>query len=177
VMAGEPGMLAVAGHLPAQVCAAGTTWDWDGVRFEVLHPVAGLPPARRNNDDSCVIRIEAGGGSLLLVGDIEHRGEAGLLARTPERLASSVVVAAHHGSRSSSSPAFVDAVLPESVVFSVGYRNPFGHPHPAVWARWAEAGARNWRTDSQGAVEILIDGTGVELAAVRERSPRYWHGR
>lgn len=176
VMAGEPGMLAVAGHLPAQVCAAGTTWDWDGVRFEVLHPVAGLPPARRNNDDSCVIRIEAGGGSLLLVGDIEHRGE-GLLARTPERLASSVVVAAHHGSRSSSSPAFVDAVLPESVVFSVGYRNPFGHPHPAVWARWAEAGARNWRTDSQGAVEILIDGTGVELAAVRERSPRYWHGR
>lgn len=175
VLAGEPGTLAVAGGPPVVACAAGMRWEWDGVRFDVLHPVAGLPPARRNNDDSCVIRVEAAGGSLLLVGDIEQRAEAGLLRRAD--VASSVVIAAHHGSRSSSSPAFVDAALPEAVVFSVGYRNPFGHPHPAVWARWAEAGARNWRTDSQGAVEIRIDGGGVELGAERERRPRYWHGR
>lgn len=177
VMAGEPGVLALAGERPGQTCAAGSEWEWDGVRFAVLHPVAGRPPARRNNDDSCVIRVEAAGGSLLLVGDIEQRAEAGLVARAAPLLASSVVVAAHHGSRSSSSPAFVDASLPEAVVFSVGYRNMFGHPHPAVWARWAEAGARSWRTDSQGAVEVRVDAAGVEVQALRQRAPRYWHGR
>lgn len=177
VLAGEPGMLAALGDRAAERCEAGRAWHWDGVRFEVLHPPAGRAPSRRNNDDSCVIRVEAEGGSLLLVGDIEQRAEAELLARHGDRLASSVVVVAHHGSRSSSASAFVDAALPEAAVFSVGYRNPFGHPHPAVWARWAEAGARNWRTDSQGAVEIVVDAGGVDIGAERARSPRYWHGR
>ncbi|MBN8442600.1 MAG: DNA internalization-related competence protein ComEC/Rec2 [Thauera sp.] len=158
-------------------CTAGQHWTWDGVRFEVLHPAPAGRRARRNNDQSCVLRVVAEGGSLLLVGDLEARGEAGLLARYgAEALASSVVVVGHHGSRSSSSPAFVDAVLPEAAVHSAGYRNRFGHPDPAVWARWTQAGARNWRTDSQGAIGIRVDTDGVRVEAERQQRPRYWHG-
>ena len=102
-------------------------------------------------------------------------------ARLPvAALESEVVVSAHHGSRSSSSPAFVDATLPAHVVHSAGYRNAFGHPHPLVWARWAEAGARNWRTDAQGAIGIVFAADadeGVTVLGARTRVPRYWHGR
>ena len=83
-------------------------------------------------------------------------------------------------SRSSSSPAFVDATLPAHVVHSAGYRNAFGHPHPQVWARWTDAGARNWRTDAQGAIGTVFSADadeGVTVHAERERKPRYWHGR
>ncbi|TAH44880.1 MAG: DNA internalization-related competence protein ComEC/Rec2 [Betaproteobacteria bacterium] len=159
-------------------CSAGQHWTWDGVRFEVLHPWAGMRRARRNNDLSCVLKVTAAGGSLLLVGDLEVRGEAAMIARYgAAALASSVVVVGHHGSRTSSSPAFVDAVLPEAAIHSAGYRNRFGHPYPAVWARWAEAGARNWRTDGQGAIRVRVTAAGVGVTAAREQEPRYWHGR
>jgi competence protein ComEC len=159
-------------------CRAGERWQWDGVDFEVLHPPPAAHPSRRNNDQSCVLKVSAGAASLLLVGDLEAAGEQAMLARLgAEALASSVIVVGHHGSASSSSPAFVDAVLPEAAVHSAGYRNRFGHPHPAVWARWSEAGARNWRTDSQGAIRIGLSAAGVQLDAARALRPRYWHGR
>lgn len=162
---------------PSAPCVAGTAWEWDGVRFEVLAPSAELMPSRRNNDLSCVLRIATGAGSLLLVGDIEARAEALLAAQYGSGLASSAIVVAHHGSRSSSTADFVDLVMPEVAVFSVGYRNPFGHPHPTVWARWAEAGARNWRTDSQGAIALHFAADGMAVSAHREYHTRYWHGR
>lgn len=162
---------------PLRDCRAGERWAWDGVEFALLHP-ADAGSARRDNDQSCVLRVASPGGSLLLVGDLGSAGEAALLARHgAAALASAVVVVGHHGSRTSSSPAFVDAVQAEAAIHSAGYRNPFGHPHPAVWARWAEAGARNWRTDSQGAITVEVGADGVALAAARERAPRYWHGR
>ncbi len=167
------------GHAP---CQAGERWRHDGVMFEILHPPPGPELAaasrRRGNDQSCVLRVSGRGGSLLLAGDVEAAAEAAMLSRLGrDALASSVIVSAHHGSRSSSSPAFVDAVLPEAVIHSSGYRNPFGHPHAGVWARWSEAGARNWRTDSQGAIRVEVAATGVEIASQRALRPRYWHGR
>ena len=158
-------------------CVAGTRWQWDGVDFELLHPGADDPPYRRDNDTSCVLRIAAPGGSLLLAGDIESGAERRLVARYGAALASSVVVVPHHGSRSSSTPALVDAADAETAIFTVGYRNAFGHPHPAVWERWVAAGARNWRTDSQGAVHIAVRAAGSGVAAERTRRARYWHGR
>ena len=125
--------------------------------------------------------LQPDGKNSLLTGDIGTIAEAKLIARqAPASLAAAVVVSAHHGSRSSSSTAFVDATLPEHVIHSVGRRNSFGHPHPEVWARWADAGARNWRTDAQGAIVIEFaasPGDGVQVSAVRETRPRYWHGR
>ncbi|WP_068805801.1 DNA internalization-related competence protein ComEC/Rec2 [Thauera phenolivorans] len=162
---------------PLHACRVDERWAWDGVEFALLHP-DDEGDARRDNDQSCVLRVAAPGGSLLLVGDLGSAGEAAMLARQgAAALASSVVVVGHHGSRTSSSPAFVDAVRAEAAIHSAGYRNPFGHPHPAVWARWAEAGARNWRTDSQGAILVEVGADGVALSAARERAPRYWHGR
>lgn len=163
-----------------EACVRGERWVWDAVEFVVLGPEPAertAPAHRRGNDDSCVLRVAAAGGAALLVGDIGARAEAALLAREGEALASAVIVVAHHGSRSSSSAAFVDAVRPEAAIFSAGYLNAFGHPHPAVWARWAEAGARNWRTDGQGAIRVEVGAAGVEIGAWRELAPRYWHGR
>lgn len=180
-------LLAGAG---VQDCAGVPPWSRDGVRFEILHPqpaaAASAPRAdagaRRGNDNdaSCVLRVSTAAGALLLTGDIGAAVEAALAARVGEGLRSVVVVSPHHGSRSSSSAAFVAATLPGHVVHSAGHRNAFGHPHGEVWARWAAAGARNWRTDAQGAIVLEFPpppGDGVAVGAQRERSPRYWHGR
>ena len=173
------------GRAPAD-CALAPAWQRDGVRFEFLHPAAGSPSGEEaagahDNDASCVLRISSAAGALLLTGDVGTVAEAKLIARhPPANLAAAVVVSAHHGSRSSSSAAFVDATLPEHVIHSVGRRNGFGHPHPEVWARWAQAGARNWRTDAQGAIVVEFaasPGDGVQVSATRETHPRYWHGR
>lgn len=157
-------------------CVAGDAWAWDGVRFAVLHPDGGRR-LRKENDNACVLRVATAEGALLVTSDIEALAERELLARGAAALAGSVVVAPHHGSRSSSTAALVDAVRPAAVIYSVGYRNPFRHPHPEVWARWSAGGARAWRTDSQGAIRIALDGGGLRIAAQRELRPRYWHGR
>ena len=175
---------------PVHPCISGEHWVWDGVSFRFLHPggeTSVVPGKRHNNDQSCVLRIANASGALLLLGDVEAAGEAALRLRHGDAgLAADVLVSAHHGSRSSSSPVFVEATLPEAVIHSAGHRNAFGHPHPEVWARWAAAGARNWRTDSQGAIEVVFDASpeagadsdaGVRLSAQRLRAPRYWHGR
>lgn len=161
-------------------CQAGQHWEWDRVRFEVLHPRADRPAYDKANDNSCVIRIVGAGGSMLLTGDIESVAERAVLGWAGERvtdLASDVVVVPHHGSRTSSSPAFVRAVSPKHAIHVAGSLNRFRHPHPEVWARWAQAGARNWRTDGQGAIRVQARTQGVELVAERMRRMRYWHGR
>lgn len=178
------GVLTERGLSTARPCVVGERWQWDGVTFEFLHPGRAWPITankRHDNERSCVLRIANPGGALLLLGDVEAGGERAMLSLLgdAERIAE-VVVSAHHGSRSSSSAALVEATLPQAVIHSVGYRNPFGHPHPEVWARWAEAGARNWRTDSQGAIEAVFGAAsekGVRLSAQRVQAPRYWHGR
>ena len=158
-------------------CAAGRAWNWDGVQFEVLHPPPRAHPYDARNDDSCVLRVEAGGHVLLLTGDIEAAAERRLVREASARLASDVVVVPHHGSRTSSSPAFVRATGATHAIHSVGMLNRFRHPHPLVWARWDGAGARSWRTDAQGAIRVRMGENGVEIFAERERRRRYWHGR
>lgn len=165
-------------------CRAGEQWEWDGVRFELLHPAAAdgaRASGRHGNDRSCVLKVTAAAGALLLTGDVTAAAEAAVLGRFgAARLASTVVVSAHHGSRSSSSPPFVDATRPLAVVHSAGHRNPFGHPHAAVSARWAAVGARNLRTDRDGAIGLRFGataGAGVEVQPWRRAHRRYWHGR
>jgi competence protein ComEC len=158
-------------------CISGLRWRWDEVDFTVLAP-DGLSGKRRDNAESCVLRISAAGGaSLLLTGDMESSGENRLLEHLGDALASTAVVAGHHGSRSSSSPAFVAAVRPDVAIFSAGYRNRYGHPHPVVLSRWAVAGARNLRTDGEGSVLLASEGEKVKAVGWRELHPRYWHGR
>jgi competence protein ComEC len=102
----------LAGMPNTRSCGDGMQWDWDGVHFEVLHPPETAAAKRHDNDQSCVLRISAGERHILLTGDIEKASEARLLQLHPDKLPADLLVAPHHGSRSSSGPAFVAAVNP-----------------------------------------------------------------
>jgi len=151
-------------------CAAGTSWEWDGVRFEFLHPQAGWETARRNNQ-SCVLHIAAGGGSILLTGDIERAAESALAGTIPK---ADVLVVPHHGSRTSSSAEFIAAAAPRWAVVPAGYRNRFGHPAREVLERYASARVPVLRTDLDGAVSVVLQPGSVRVESERRLRPRYW---
>jgi competence protein ComEC len=153
-------------------CAAGTRWEWDGVRFEFLHPSPGWEVARRNNQ-SCVLRVQTAGGAMLLTGDIERAAED-FLARSSSILKTEVLLVPHHGSRTSSSEAFIEAVAPRWAVVPAGYRNRFGHPTREVLARYDGAGVRVLRTDLDGAVQVLLGSGALDIRGERSLRPRYW---
>jgi competence protein ComEC len=160
----------------AEPCAAGQSWEWDGVRFAILHPTERdySGKAKNPNSMSCVLRVWNGGGSILLTGDIEAADERAMIARTDgelQQLHSEVLVAPHHGGRGSSSQQFIAAVAPREAVFSAGYRNPFGHPRAEVLERYAAS--RHWRTDRDGAIRLTLGKT-VEVSAWRNERPRYY---
>jgi competence protein ComEC len=149
-------------------CLAGEAWQWDGVRFAFLHPPREGAGHRRNNQ-SCVLRIEAKGGSMLLTGDIERAVEKDLRVERTD-----VLLVPHHGSRSSSSAEFIAAVRPRFAVVSAGYRSRFGHPAPEVLERYGAARVEVLRTDLDGAVTIGLNGGGLALRAERRARERYW---
>lgn len=159
-------------------CYAGQNWEWDGVRFDILHPSRASYEDRRirDNDLSCVLKVSTRFGQVLLPGDIERRGEAELLASYGGRLRADVLIAPHQGSKTSSSGAFIREVDPQAVVFPVGYRNRFRHPDEEVVARYRALGSRIFRTDRDGA--LLIEyraGSGLTVTPYRAQYRRYWH--
>ena len=158
--------------LPHTRCTAGQSWTWDGVRFDVLHPTpAEHDSLVRPNALSCVLRVQGAQHSLLLAGDIEAAQEAALLARGAP-LRSDVLLVPHHGSRTSSTAAFVDAVAPHTAVVQAAYRSRFGHPAPDVEARYTARGIAFVRSDRCGAWTLQADGQGV---CQRQTARRYWH--
>ena len=169
-------LLAQATHTTR--CAAGQSWAWDGVRFEVLRPdPLDYEHALKSNAMSCVLRVSSAGAharSVLLTGDIERQQEAALVAISAEALRSDVLIVPHHGSRTSSTAAFLDAVKPRVAVFQAGYRNRFGHPAPDVMARYVERGIEvrvspdcgAWRWDPRAAPDGVCH---------RDAARRYWH--
>lgn len=159
-------------------CAAGQRWTVDGVRFAMLHPPPGAVAtgARSSNALSCVLRIDSAHGSALITGDVLADGEAALI-KAAAPLAADLLVSPHHGSRTSSTEAFVEAVDASDVVHAVGYRNRFNHPHPKVQARYADRGTLQWRSDAHGAVAFDFTAGGIERRVSREIDARYWHNR
>jgi competence protein ComEC len=155
-------------------------WEWDGVAFEVLHPApAAYRDRRRENDRSCVIRVATSGGAALLAADIERLAEAELVARAGPALAADVLVVPHHGSRTSSIPAFVEAVSPAYALVSAGWRNRFNQPSPEVVARYRSRGALVLRTDLQGALRARLparQGMTVDAGPLVTEA-RYWSDR
>ena len=171
IVSGEP--LSLPGKVVSR-CHAGQLWWWDGVRFEVLYPPAGA--GREGNNASCVLKISSRGQSVLLTGDIEEAAESWLLQHAGERLVSSLVVAAHHGSNSSSTPEFIRGVRAGQVLYSAGRGNRWGFPHPEVVARWRAAGTREASTADRGSLEALLGLNDHEPVAVRPAQRlRYWH--
>ncbi len=160
-------------------CEAGKQWDWDGVRFEILYPAAGnevLANGKRiqTNHLSCVLKVTAGGARMLLTSDIEAVDEKKLLQHSFSQLSADVMMVPHHGSKTSSTPAFIQAVGAGQVVIPVGYLNRFGHPKPEVLARYQASGATIWRTDRQGAIIVDLSADGAKIKGWRKHQPRYW---
>jgi competence protein ComEC len=172
ILAGEPGEVADPRALP---CLAGQRWTWDGVEFEILYPNrTGLS----GNNSSCVLRVAAGGSSVLLPGDIERRAEAVLIRDKADQLGSTLLVAAHHGSATSSSRELLAAVSPRWVLYASGYADRFGFPSPEVRQRVAEVGAGELDTANVGAIWFGLSGEGLEGPRLhREDQRRIWsHG-
>ena len=171
---------------PATRCVAGQHWAWDGVDFQVLHPdaadygVGGTAP--KSNAMSCVLRISNGAQTALLVGDIEAAQEARLVANlapatfgaTENLLKADLLLMPHHGSKTSSSPAFLDAVAPRIALAQAGYRNRFNHPVPLVVARYDARGVRLVRSTTCGAATWRSTFP-ENMACQRENGLRYWH--
>jgi len=167
-------------QLEPSACVAGQHWQWDGVWFEVLHPspqwLAGVVKTKKpdRNAASCVLRVAAqNGGSLLLTGDITAVVEGGLHDYGAS-LASEVLVAAHHGSKTSTSSGFLAQVAPALTVIQAGYRNRYGHPHPEVLERLREVSALA-RTDLQGAIELRWRSGARTISDFWSAHRRYWH--
>jgi competence protein ComEC len=163
-------------------CEAGYRWTWDGVEFAVLHPgadVYGARVRRKENDRGCVVRIGTAGASLLLTGDVEARSEAEMLARDRAALRSDAMLVPHHGSKTSSTPAFIDAVHPRVGLLSVGHRNRFRHPNEAVIARYDERSIEMRRTDREGALHVVLPAArGVAPTVTGQQAAcRYWSER
>ena len=159
-------------------CHDGVNWEWDGVKFEVLHPAdvtgdisSGKP---HDNDMSCVLRISTGKQHILLTGDIEKNSEQRLLREHEDQLPASLLVVPHHGSASSSGIGFIAAVLPDYAVFTPGYRNRFGHPKTDILQRYTDSGAQLLRSDQDGAILVEMNDQALSVERYRQTHRRYW---
>jgi competence protein ComEC len=155
-------------------CQAGQSWVWDGVLFEVLHPPVSQTVTRqpKPNETSCVLRISQGGVAALLAGDIEAAQELSLVRMGLAPV--DVLLVPHHGSKTSSTPEFLQALQPRLALVQAGYRNRFGHPAEPVVDRYraqgialvasTHCGAATWRSQ-----------TPAQVQCERSLRQRYWH--
>lgn len=160
--------------VPGTRCLRGEAWNWDGVRFEFLHPAPG--ESWTSNDGSCVLRVATSRRAILLTGDIERSVETHLhaLGRLPP---ADVVIVPHHGSRSSSTSELTRALGASYAVVSAGHANRWGFPHEAVVQRWCASGADVIGTADWGGVSLRLAATETVLRPSGHRAThrRYWH--
>lgn len=169
VLAGQHEVLDA--RLQASACQPGERWEWNGIPFEILYSAPSPAPA---NERSCVLRAGKIGAGVLLPGDLGIRGEYQMLDKD---LRAELLLAPHHGSRSSSSYAFIRAVDPRWVVFSAGQGNRYGHPHPKVVERYRELAVEPVYTSRSGALRFILDDQGSSRLdwVWRQRARRFWH--
>lgn len=153
----------------AMACHSGLRWVWDGVPFVFLRSAS--PSHKNSNDASCVLVIGSDAGRVLLPGDIstvvEHQLGDSLAPMA-------VVVAPHHGSRTSSSAEFIESTTPALVVYSSGYKHHYGHPSPLVVTRYRDSGADCWATGWQGSLALRLSPEGIQAQRAWRRYPFYW---
>ncbi|MEM7400874.1 MAG: DNA internalization-related competence protein ComEC/Rec2 [Pseudomonadota bacterium] len=168
-------------HENLLACRAGMQWSWPSVEFEVLNPERTLPANSigklSKNNSSCVLRVQHASGDLLLSGDIERKIEKLLIKEHFDSLNVDILIAPHHGSKSSSSKAFIEATSPKFVVFTTGYRNPYGFPDEKVVSRYKEFGSHLVNSATQGMISFEFSNkNGLQLLpGYREVRQRFWH--
>ncbi len=168
----------------AMKCFAGQSWQWDKVTFEILHPdkTSYNEMNVKDNNRSCVLKVTSQFGSILLTGDIEKEAEAALLEanshRSINKLSSDILVAPHHGSKTSSTHSFIQAVGAKQVIFTVGYLNRFKHPKPMIESHYKNNDAAIYRSDYHG--ELRVNFTrqqSLKVESWRQTQPKYWQDK
>ncbi|MCP5196045.1 MAG: DNA internalization-related competence protein ComEC/Rec2 [Gammaproteobacteria bacterium] len=156
----------------AEPCRAGQDWVWDGVRFRILHPP---PYGFRDDNASCVLKVEGATGRVLLPGDIETRAEMSLVEAEGDALAAEVLVAPHQGRRNLSAPAFLKAVRPHYILLATGYHNRYGYPRSDTLTRYQATGAVLFDSSYEGALTFRFEpGERLEPERYRHDHRRYW---
>ncbi len=160
-------------HHSVAECLAGQSWQWNGVDFRMLHP--SETDGNTGNNRSCVLKVSTAGYAILLSGDIEKQVENQLIKKYSGELAAQILVAPHHGSKTSSTTGFINTVAPEMVLFPVGYRNRFKHPNQDIIDRYENRGISMYDTARHGAMIIKINQAGVSIISHRYMARRFWH--
>lgn len=174
-------------------CKTLQPWEWDGVRFTPISPPSASDHAMSNpsvskellkdNNQSCMLKIQSGRHKVLLTGDIELAAEKALLetirhgAQHVDDLTATLLYAPHHGSKTSSSQAFLNAVKPDNVIIQSGWRNKYRHPHPEVLDRYRQMNINTLQTAQIGALHVRLNPESKEIrveSALQNRL-RYWH--
>ncbi len=168
ILSSVPERLPTANH-----CIAGQSWQWDGVSFSLLHPRSD--DQESENNLSCVLKVSTKNNSVLLTGDIESKAEKLLVQRYGSKLASTLLVVPHHGSKTSSSYAFIHAVNPEIVLFPVGYRNRYGFPKQDIVKRYNTQNRILFDSARYGAIQYKFEPCTVsEPILWRQQAKRIW---
>ncbi|MDH5436691.1 MAG: DNA internalization-related competence protein ComEC/Rec2, partial [Gammaproteobacteria bacterium] len=163
-------------NVEVEACLDGQHWQWDGVKFQMLNP--SNTKMFNRNDYSCVLKVTAGGKSVLMTGDIGHAAEARLLREYGDDLESDIMIVPHHGSMTSSTREFVNTVAPDFALFSVGYRNRYGFPKSRVVKRYRDLGSQMLETAYQGAIRFELRGNSLLVPmSYRHSNHRYWNYR
>jgi competence protein ComEC len=156
-------------------CQRGQSWQWDAVRFDMLNPpAAAYQESRKDNNMGCVLKVTGSGRSLLMTADAEAPAEHEMVTAEAHDLQADVLLAGHHGSKTSSTPEFVQAVGAKQVIFTMGYRNRYGHPHWSVVDRFRAAGAGLSRTDRAGNLNFSLASAVIRPHGWRHARHRYW---
>jgi len=150
---------------PGRYCLAGQSWEWDGLQFAFLYPTPDH--LGKGNNSSCVLRVSNGVHQVLLTGDIEKAAEKYLVATSSSQLPATVLVAPHHGSKTSAVESFLQAVHPELVLFPIGYRNRYHFPHPSVLEKYAALNSIKLDTASAGKITVKIHAQQIEWQTYR----------
>lgn len=157
----------------AEHCYAGQSWQWDGVIFSILHPEKD--DRGSENNLSCVLKVSTGDQSVLLTGDIESSAEKSLVKRYGSKLSSNLLIAPHHGSKTSSSRVFIDAVNPDTTLFTTGYRNRYGFPKEEIVERYQAKNIGILNTAQAGAILFKINSQTITKPIFwRQQAKRIW---
>ena len=154
------------------MCEAGQSWIWDKVTFTLLSP---QHPFVSDNDNSCVLKIESEQGAVLLTSDIETAAESWLVETYGNQLKAKVLISPHHGSKTSSTFEFLQAVQPVYVLIPAGYRNQFGHPHQEVLDRYEQIKAQWLNTADSGAISLGVKEGLWQVQSLRATESKYWN--
>ena len=155
-------------------CYEGQTWNWDGVEFRVLHPARDWDNLKGNNL-SCVLKVSAENGQILLSGDIEKPAEYRMVDDYGPYLTVNALVVPHHGSKTSSTTRFIDAVSPDLALFSTGYRNRYNFPNEDIIDRYESRGIHIYDTARDGAIFVRVEQSGISTSSYRQSHRRFWH--